>query len=335
MEITGKQIIVTGGAGFIGSELCRQLVERGASVIVIDNLVNGKIENLSEVDESQILFKQCDIREQERVGKLMQGAEVVFHLATLGVRHSIHSPVENHMVNAGGTLGLLTEARKAGVKRFVHVSTSEVYGTGITVPMNEEHPTFPMTVYGASKLAGEGYARAFYRTYEYPTVVIRPFNTYGPRSHHEGDSGEVIPKMMLRAMADKPLVVFGDGEQTRDFIYVEDCAHGILETGLCDAAIGETINIGSGKEITINRLAELIKKAVGKAEIEVVHEKQRPGDTLRLYADISCAKDLIGFKPSVRMEEGLEKLHAWYQAQGKSAENLLKHEKVHNWKMNG
>jgi UDP-glucose 4-epimerase len=330
-DLKGKRILVTGGAGFIGSELTRQLAQRGAAVVVVDNLVNGRKENLADLSEEQCTLEVSDIRDRRHMAKLMAETDIVFHLAALGVRHSIHSPEENHAVNASATLELLIEARKAHVSRFVCVSTSEVYGTGYKVPMDEEHPTYPMTVYGAAKLAGECYARAFYRTYDYPVVVIRPFNAFGPRSHHEGDSGEVIPKMMLRALAGEPLIIFGDGEQTRDFTYVGDTARGIIEAGLSDQAIGETFNIGSGKEITINQLAEKIRKVVNKPEIQVIHDAPRPGDTLRLYADVSKVEKLCGFKPQVSLENALELLRDWYLSLEQSPQALLREETLYNW----
>ena len=156
----------------------------------------------------------------------MNGVTVVYHLACLGVRHSIHSPVENHRVNAESTLNLILRARLAGVKRFVYVSSSEVYGTARQVPMTEEHPTFPLTVYGASKLAGECYTRAFFETYGYPTVVVRPFNAYGPRCHHEGDSGEVIPKFLLRALTGKPMVISTGMAEDREIAEAVEAARG-------------------------------------------------------------------------------------------------------------
>lgn len=330
-DLNGKHILVTGGAGFIGSELTRQLVQRGAFVLVVDNLVNGKEANLAQITRENFTLEVSDIRNRTCMAELMENVDVIFHLAALGVRHSIHSPEENHEVNATATLGLLLEARKAGVSRFVCVSTSEVYGTGYKVPMDEEHPTYPMTVYGAAKLAGECYARAFYRTYEYPVVIIRPFNAFGPRSHHEGDSGEVIPKMILRALAGKELIIFGDGEQTRDFTYVGDTARGIIEVGLSDNAVGETFNIGSGKEITINLLAEKIQKVLQKYEVQIVHDRPRPGDTLRLFADISKAEQLCGFQPAVRLGDALGMLQDWYLSLDQSPQDLLQDEKPHNW----
>jgi UDP-glucose 4-epimerase len=330
-----RKILVTGGAGFIGSELTRQLKERGEKVIVADNLVNGKRENLADVLGDRAELCVTDICDRESVARLMDGVDIVFHLACLGVRHSIHSPLENHEVNASATLNLLIEARKKEVKRFVYVSSSEVYGTAKRTPMTEEHPTFPMTVYGASKLAGECYARAFYETYNYSTVILRPFNSYGPRCHHEGDSGEVIPKFLLRSMAGKPMIIFGDGSQTRDFTFVSDTAEGIMSAGYADGVDGQTINLGSGKEISILELSRMAKETVGRPDAQVVHDAPRPGDVLRLFAESSKARQLLGFKPKVGFREGLQKLADWYMGLGKTPEELLVSEKSRNWETVG
>jgi len=329
-RMTGAKVVVTGGAGFIGSELVRQLAATECQVLVVDNLVNGRRENLEGLAYELIELEVADIRHEERMRVLLRGADVVFHLACLGVRHSIHSPIENHEVNATGTLRLLIAARAAGVKRFVYVSSSEVYGTARSAPMTEEHPTFPMTVYGSSKLAGECYARAFWHTYGFPTVVVRPFNAYGPRCHHEGDSGEVIPKFLLRCMAGLPMVVFGDGTQTRDFTFVSDTAAGIRLAGTVDAAVGQTINLGIGREIRINELAQQVAAVVGRPP-KVVHDNPRPGDVLRLYAGCALARDVLGFQPTVSLGDGLWRLRQWYLERGESPERLLESEVVHNW----
>jgi UDP-glucose 4-epimerase len=333
MQLEKTQILITGGAGFIGSELVRQVAPRCARVVVVDNLVNGRRENLSGIIGGHVELVAVDVRDRVRISELLQGIDIVFHLACLGVRHSIHSPRENHDVNATATLDLLRAARQAGVQRLVYTSSSEVYGTAKWAPMTEDHPTFPMTVYGASKLAGECYVRAFHRTYDYPAVVVRPFNAYGPRCHHEGDSGEVIPKFMLRCLAGLPMVVFGDGSQTRDFTYVADTARGIIAAAGCDAAIGQTINLGSGAEITINNLARAVAAAAGQREAQVTHDIPRPGDVLRLYADSRRAQELLGFAPTVGFSEGLAKLRDWYRASGRSPEELLEAERVRNWEV--
>ena len=323
-------IVVTGGAGFIGSELVRLLAADGSSVIAIDNLVNGKRENLADVPGRVRLIEE-DIRNPAAYASMLRDAEVVYHLACLGVRHSVHSPVENHDVNATGTLRLLEASRAAGVPKFVYVSSSEVYGTAQRVPMTEDHPTFPSTVYGGSKLAGEAYTRAFHRTYGYPTVVVRPFNTYGPRSHHEGDSGEVIPKFLLRCLAGKPMIIFGDGTQTRDFTYVSDSARGIVLAGTTAAAVGRTINLGSGFELTINDLSDTVAQIAQRPDAIVQHDEPRPGDVLRLYADMSQAQSLLGYEVRVRLADGLRQLLSWYRAQGTSPDELLRDEVVRNW----
>lgn len=324
-------MLVTGGAGFIGSELVRQLAGRGFGVRVVDNLVNGRRENLDGVLNESVELVVADVRDAKSMVPPLRDVDIVFHLACLGVRHSIHSPVENHEVNASATLGLLNTARSNGVKRFVYVSSSEVYGTARTAPITEEHPTLPMTVYGASKLAGESYTRAFWETYHYPTVVVRPFNAYGPRCHHEGDSGEVIPKFLLRCLAGKPMVIFGDGTQTRDFTFVGDTAGGILAAGLSEASVGQTINLGSGKEIQVRELADTIAQVLGRPHAEITHVEPRPGDVLRLLADSSKAKKLLRFEPTVPLRDGLARLRDWYVSQGKSPEKLLEQEVVRNW----
>jgi UDP-glucose 4-epimerase len=324
-------VLVTGGAGFIGSELVRQLAAAGERVLIVDNLVNGTRANVEEVLSDRVTLLAADIRELDRFARDLANVRLVYHLACLGVRHSVHSPLENHDVNATATLKLLAACRDAGVPRFVYVSSSEVYGTAKWVPMTEDHPTFPCTVYGASKLAGECFTRAYHKTYGYPTVVVRPFNTYGPRSHHEGDSGEVIPKFMLRCLAGLPMVVFGDGMQTRDFTYVSDTAAGILLAGEDPRAIGDTINLGSGGEVTINDLARQVAAVTGRPSAALQHDRPRPGDVLRLYADMSHARDTLGFAPNVPLSRGLEKLLAWYQGQKASPQELLEREIVHNW----
>jgi UDP-glucose 4-epimerase len=330
-------VIVTGGAGFIGSELVRQLATRGERVVIVDNLVNGKRENVADVLSRDVTLMETDIRDLDTLMPHLGTARAVYHLACLGVRHSVHSPHENHEVNATATLQLLAAARRTDVPRFVYISSSEVYGDVRSAPtirwehMTEDHPAFPCTVYGGSKLAGECYARAYFRTYGYPTVVVRPFNTYGPRSHHEGDSGEVIPKFLLRCLAGRPMVVFGDGTQSRDFTYVSDTAHGILLAGEHPLAVGETINVGSGSEVTINDLARIVAVEAGRPDAAVDHDRPRPGDVPRLVADVSRARALLGYEPRVSLSEGLQRLLQWYRDQRKTPEELLEQEILHNW----
>jgi UDP-glucose 4-epimerase len=332
IDLKQSRVLVTGGAGFIGNEVTRQLIGAGAQVTVVDNFRNGKRENLADIQSDRLKVETADIRDGNAMAKALKGQDLVLHLACLGVRHSIHAPMENHEVNATATLNLLELARAAQVKRFTNISSSEIYGTARTAPMTEDHPQYPMTVYGAAKLAGERYTDAYWKTYGFPTTVIRPFNAFGPRSHHEGDSGEVIPKFMLRAMAGKPLIVHGDGMQSRDFTFVADTARGIIAAGTHPATIGETINLGSGKDVTIKDLAALIARALPGKNINVEYGPDRPGDVRRLLADSSKAARLIAFKPETSLQRGLELLRDWYQASGKNPEELLADEQTVNWK---
>jgi UDP-glucose 4-epimerase len=327
--LEGKKVLVTGGAGFIGSHLVDQLVARGAQVTVVDNLSTGSRENLKHLDAGTIDFLELDVRDPA-IGEAVSGSDIIFHLACLGVRHSLHDPIENHGVNATGTISLIKACETADLERFVHVSSSEVYGTASVVPMTEQHPTFPCTVYGAAKLAGEAYARAAYRTYAFPSVIVRPFNAFGPRSHHEGDSGEVIPRMLLSALAGRSPSVFGSGEQTRDFTFVEDTARGIVLAAISGEVIGETLNIGSGSETSIASLAHKVRAvAGGGAPIE--HFPPRPGDVERLCADSSAAYKKLGYKPKVSLDEGLERLRDWYLESDVSALQRLEQTVLFNW----
>jgi UDP-glucose 4-epimerase len=336
MELTDRLMLVTGGAGFIGSHLVDALLHAGGRVRVLDNLLNGKRDNLPPVGDGQRLELVIgDVRDQAAVAEACRGVSVVFHLACLGVRHSLHAPQENHQVNAFGTLQTLAAAMTAGVDRFVYVSTSEVYGTAQKVPMAESHTTFPCTVYGASKLAGEAYARACFHTYQFPTVVVRPFNAFGPRCHHEGDSGEVIPKFVLRALAGRPPIIFGDGSQRRDFPFVTDIARGIVLAAQTDAAIGETLNLGAGTEISIADLATEVLAATGRTDLSPRYVESRPGDVMRLFADAQHASRLLGFHPVVSFTDGLKNLIGWYRSSGREPDEMLQEEQIFNWKPKG
>jgi len=326
------QCLVTGGAGFIGSHLVDQLLAKGCRVRVLDNLTNGKIANLAHhFADPNFEFRQGSITDPGDVDQALQDIQVIFHLACLGVRHSLAHPFENHRVNAEGTLLLLAAARRAKVSRFVHCSSSEVYGSAQQVPMAETHPTHPCTVYGAGKLAGEAYARAYHLAYGLPTVIIRPFNTYGPRSHHEGDAGEMIPKSIVRALNGREILVFGDGAQTRDFTFVEDTATGLVAAAECEAMIVLTLNLGCNFEISIKELAEKLVAMVGNNAATVQFTPARPGDVSRLYADPSAFMGLCNWRPATTFEAGLEKTIAYFQEHPLGLASLLQNEAGRNW----
>jgi UDP-glucose 4-epimerase len=322
-----SRVLITGGAGFIGSALSRHLAA-SHDVVVLDDLSSGKHDNIRGVD---LEFQEGSILDVELVNTLVAEIDMVFHLACKGVRHSIHEPLFNHEVNTTGTLNLLEAARQFGISRFVYTSSSEVYGTAVRVPMAEDHPTQPHTVYGAAKLAGEAYARAYHLTYGVETMVIRPFNSFGPRSHHEGDSGEVIPKFIVRAMNGIPPVIFGDGSQTRDFTYVDDTAAGIAAASMTDSLVGKTINLGSGQEVRIDDLAKLVLRVIDQPSLDPIHDLPRPGDVHRLIADSSLARSETGWHPAISLEEGIRRLLDWHSEQQTDWDAALEEDRVRNW----
>lgn len=324
--------LVTGGAGFIGSHLVDQLISRGCTVRVLDNLINGKRENISQhFSNTKFEFFHGNICDPFDVARAIENIDVVFHLACLGVRHSLTHPFENHRVNTEGTLFLLEASRKAGVKKFIQCSSSEVYGTAQSVPMKESHPTMPCTVYGAGKLAGEAYARAYYTSYGLPTTIIRPFNTFGPRSHHEGDAGEMIPKSIVRVLNGKNILVFGNGEQTRDFTYVTDTANGLIMAAECQDTTGGTFNIGSRFEISIKDLATRILQLIPQMPSTISFTDDRPGDVLRLFADPQTFIDLTGWQPTTGFTDGLQQTIDFFKNHPRGIATLLATESGRNW----
>ena len=331
MKMSGKNILVTGGAGFIGSHLVDELMKEGCRVRVLDDLSNGKLDNLQKHhNDSRFEFLKGSVTDAGDVSEALEDINIVFHLACLGVRHSIKDPFENHKVNAEGALLVLKESRKVGLERFIYCSSSEVYGTAEYVPMAESHRTSPSTIYGAGKLAGEAYARAYHETYGLNTIVVRPFNTYGPRSHYEGDAGEMIPKAVVRALNGESVLIFGDGSQTRDFTYVVDIAQALVRAAKSDDTLGLTLNIGSDFEINIMEVARMILRMAGPTSA-IEHVKMRPGDVLRLFADSTRFRKITGWKPGVSFEEGLSKTIQWFRSRPEGAAALLSREKGINW----
>ncbi len=315
----GKRILVTGGAGFIGSHLTDALLHAGYQVTVLDNLSNGTLANLAEARRFPTFkFIKGDILSTEDCTRAATGVDFIFHLACLGVRNSIHSPFENHRVNAEGSLKILESACRAGVQHFFYVSTSEVYGRTTSFPITENALTNPLTVYGASKLAGEHYTNAFYECYGLPSTVLRIFNNYGPRAHYEGDAGEIIPRSIVKVLYDESPVLFGNGEITRDFFFVKDTALALLQlleslkapgkTSLT----GQTYNIGRGVEITMKALLEQILALMGKDELRIQFLADRPADVPRLWVKPAKFVALTAFKPSYSFESGLEETIAYY-----------------------
>jgi UDP-glucose 4-epimerase len=324
-------ILITGGAGFIGSHLSDELLSRGHQVTVLDNLRNGSLQNL-EIAQQHAGFKfvKGDILNSSACLESTREIDCVFHLACLGVRHSLHSPLENHRVNAEGTLNVLDACVKNGVKRFFYISTSEIYGGVDLFPISEETIPRPFTVYGASKLAGEHYSQAYSRYYGLKTTILRIFNNYGPRAHYEGDAGEIIPRTIVYALYDKRPVIFGDGSITRDFFYVKDTASalaGFLEIENLD---GMTMNIGTGKEYSMSEIVGKVLALTGKRELGIEYIAARPADVPRLWVNAEKFYRLTGFVPKFIFADGLLQTIVYYK---KLAEmkNLLADIQTRNW----
>lgn len=319
--------LVTGGAGFIGSNLVTFLLKKGWSVTVIDDLSVGKKENLPK--HPQLCLEIADIRKFSKMSRLVKGHSVVFHLATQCVRKSINDPFLVHDVNTSGTLSMLEASVGANIEKFVYVSSSEIYGSALQIPMKETHPLNPTTIYGASKLAGEYYARSYLMTHKLPVVIARPFNTYGYNAHFEGVYGEVIPRFVIRALNGLPMQIFGDGKQTRDFTFVSDTVDGLYKIAKVGTT-GEIYNLARGEEVSITKLAQTINSLV-KKPVGITYLSDRPGDVRRHFADITRAKERLGFVPQIAISDGLKKYISWFQ---KNIPDIKKAQKLYeekNW----
>lgn len=331
-----RRVLVTGGAGFIGSHLVDRLVADGWAVTVLDNLSTGELHNLDEAKAAgDVRFVQGSILDRHAVADAMEDCTVVFHLAVECVRRSLGKPIENHDINATGTLYVLEEARKRKVERFVYCSSSEVYGNGRDTVLNELSTVCePVTVYGAAKLAGELYAKAYHRTYGLPTVVVRPFNAYGPREHDQGDIAEVIPRFVIRVLNGLPPVIFGDGSCGRDFTYVTETAKGLALAATNDALIGREVNIAYGRMVTIAEVARTVIRQCQRPDIAPQLSAPRPGDVLALHADTKLAHEILGFQAEVDFEQGIEKYISWFTRRYPDPSKLLE-DKVENWQLPG
>lgn len=324
------KILVTGGAGFIGSHLVDELLRRGHSVLAVDNLANGKLENLEEASgNTSFQFLKGDILNLEFLKSALHGVDIVYHLACLGVRHSINHPIENHKVNAEGTLNVLEASVINGVKKFFYISSSEVYGEAKSFPLDENTMTYPTTVYGASKLVGEHYTMS-YRHYGLDVTVTRIFNNYGPRAHHEGDAGEIIPRSIVYLLNGMQPVLFGDGEITRDFFYVKDTARALADMMSMNNLQNELINIGTGQEITMKQLLEALIAAFGDQSLMIKYLPARPADVPRLWVNAQKFKNMTGFESNYSFEKGMTETIAYFRALN-TKRNLLDEVKIINW----
>ena len=312
MNCKGKNILVTGAAGFIGSNLTYELLKLGANVIGIDNLFNGRIENLEEILENKSFkFIKGDIRDFNFLLEVFKDIDIIYHEAAFtSVPQSILMPESCNDVNVNGTLNILNAARKNDVEKIIYASSSSVYGDTPSLPKKEDMPRIPISPYGVSKMTCEAYMQVFHQVYGMKTVSLRYFNVFGPRQKDSPYSG-VIAIWLGRIIDNKELIIFGDGEQSRDFTYVNDVVQANLLAAEHDIS-GEIINIGAGSPIKLNDLAKLMLKITNNEELKIIHADPRPGDILHSYADISKAKELLKFQPKFSPEDGLRDYLKWY-----------------------
>ena len=305
--------LVTGGAGFIGSNTVDELVRRGHGVVVLDDLSSGKEDNLAEV-RSKITFMKGSITDIEVVQKAMVQADYVIHLAArTSVPRSVKDPVDTNRINVDGTLNVLVAARDNKVKRVVFAASSSAYGDTPTLPKSEDMQPVPISPYGVSKYVGELYAQTFGRCYGLENVCLRYFNIFGPRQDPDSPYSGVLSRFSAAFLDSTPPVVFGDGEQTRDFTYVDNAVQANILACEAPSASGRTFNVGTGHAVSLNQVLQMLQKASGKT-LETKYEPSREGDIRDSLADIRLAKEFLAYEPAVLFEEGLERTYAWYQA---------------------
>ena len=310
--VDSKLYLVTGGAGFIGSHIAEALVKRGDRVRALDNLITGRRENLSLIAE-RIEFIEGDIRDYDTALRAAEGARVIFHQAAVpSVPRSVAEPGLNHDVNVNGTFNVLMAAREAGVRRVVYAASSSAYGDTETLPKHEDMPPSPLSPYAASKLFGEYYCRVFTQVYGLETVSLRYFNVFGPRQDPSSPYSGVISKFVTALLNGETPVIYGDGEQSRDFTYIANVVDANLRAAESDDAIGQVMNLGIGERVTLNQLLAELQKIIG-SNLPARYEETRAGDVRHSLADISRARELVGYRPLVSLAEGLKQTVAWYR----------------------
>jgi len=304
--------LVTGGAGFIGSHTVDELVRRGHGVVVLDDLSSGKEENLADV-RSKITFMKGSITDLEAVQRAMHQAEYVIHLAArTSVPRSVKDPIDTNRINVEGTLNVLVAARDNRVKRVVFAASSSAYGETPTLPKKESMQPLPISPYGVSKFVGELYAQTFGRCYGLENVCLRYFNIFGPRQDPDSPYSGVLSRFTAAFLQDEPPVVFGDGEQTRDFTYVDNAVQANLLASEAPGASGFVFNVGTGDRYSLNQTLEILRGLSAK-KLPAKYEPAREGDIRDSQADITAARELLGYEPTVRFEEGLERTYEWYR----------------------
>ena len=306
-----ERFLVTGGAGFIGSNICKRLVSQDCFVRVVDNLLTGKRSNLNDIID-KIEFIEADMGDNEVAREAMRDIDVVLHQGALpSVPRSIEDPALTHKHCVDATFTLLLTARDAKIKRFVYASSSSAYGDSPTLPKIETMVAEPLSPYAAAKLAGEYYCKVFYTVFGLETISLRYFNIFGPYQDPTSQYAAAIPAFVTAILKDRRPTVYGDGQQSRDFTYVDNVVEANLIAVRAKKTKGQVVNIACGKRITINAIIEMVNELVGK-DIKPTYAAPRPGDVKHSLADIGLAKKVIGYKPVVDFRSGLKKAIQWY-----------------------
>jgi nucleoside-diphosphate-sugar epimerase len=311
-----RTVVITGGAGFIGSNLAYRFVELGYHVRIIDNFSTGKRRNLQEMDQSVDIF-EGDVNDEKVIGPALTGAHYVLHEAALpSVPRSIKDPIATNRANVDGTLSLLTMAKAKGVRRVVYAASSSAYGDTPVLPKVESMGANPKSPYAVSKFVGELYSRVFSTVFGLETVCLRYFNVFGPRQDPNSEYAAVIPKFIHSIFDDEAPAIFGDGEQTRDFCYIENVIHANVLAVEAQSTRGEVVNIACGERISLNQLVAELNKALGK-NIKPRYLTERQGDVKHSLADLSEAKRILGYEPVVKVRDGLAATVDWFKEQGR------------------
>jgi nucleoside-diphosphate-sugar epimerase len=312
-----EKMVVTGGAGFIGSNLAEHLISRGYSVIVIDNLSTGRKQNFAGWTEKagdRFQFLQADINDTDQLRRVFSGVTYVFHLAAIpSVARSVENPTATQAANMNGTLSVLTAARDAGVKRVIAASSSSIYGDEPNLPKIENRIGRCLSPYALSKFVTEEYCRLFFQLYGFETVALRYFNVFGPRQNPKSEYAAVIPRFSTRLLAGKSPVVYGDGEQSRDFTFIANVIDANWKAATTPGVAGEAFNIGCGRQTSLNQLLEIMNRILG-SQIKPTYEAARKGDVRHSAASIDKAARMVGYIPAVSLETGLRHVLDWYRS---------------------
>lgn len=313
MSFTSK-VLVTGGAGFIGSNLAEELIRQGARVSIIDDLSTGFRENLEDI-KGDFEFVEGDINDDAALSEAIEGAEIVFHEAALpSVPRSVEDPAETHRVCVDGTFALLNKAKNAGVKRFIYAASSSAYGDQPVLPKVETMRPDPLSPYAVAKLTGEFYCRAFNNVYGLETISLRYFNVFGPRQNPASMYSGVISRFIDALLTGKAPVIYGDGEQSRDFTYISNVVNANIKAAQTNVGFGETINVANGERITLNELLDILKMITGTLQVVADHQPARSGDVKHSQADNRRAIECLDYSVLVGLEDGLRETIDWWKS---------------------